>query len=60
MGSSSLKKFRKNKIKEGMRVIQASKVTAEALFGDMSEEELEEFARQLARELGVKEEEEAQ
>lgn len=58
MGSSSLKKFRKNKIREGMRAIQASKITAEALFGDMSEEELDQFAEQLAKELGVKEAEE--
>lgn len=57
MANASWKKFRKNKIKEGMKTINASKVTAEALFGQMTEEELEKFAEELAKELGVKEEE---
>lgn len=56
MANASWKKFRKNKIKEGMKTINASKVTAEALFGQMTEEELEKFAEELAKELGVKEE----
>lgn len=56
MANASWKKFRKNKIKEGMKTINASKVTAEALFGDMTDEELEKFAEELAKELGVKEE----
>ena len=56
MANASWKKFRKNKIKEGMKTINASKVTAEALFGQMTEEELEKFAEELAKEFGVKEE----
>ena len=55
MANASWKKFRKNKIKEGMKTINASKVTAEALFGQMTEKELEKFAEELAKELGVKE-----
>lgn len=55
MANASWKKFRKNKIKEGMKTINASKVTAEALFGQMTEEELEQFAKDLAKELGIKE-----
>ena len=55
MAGSSIKKLRKQKIKEGMKNNKATKVLSEALVDmkEMSDEEWDEFAVKLAEELGV-------
>ena len=55
MSGSSIKNFRRNKIKKQMKDKQASKVIADALLDmkNMTDEELDEFAKNLAEELGV-------
>ena len=55
MSGSSIKKLRKQKIKEGMKNNKATKVLSEALVDmkNMTDEEWDEFAKKLAEELGV-------
>ena len=55
MAGSSIKKLRKQKIKEGMKNNKATKVLSEALVDmkNMTDEEWDEFAKKLAEELGV-------
>ena len=55
MSGSSIKNFKKAKIKKQMKDKQASKVIADALLDmkNMTDEEWEEFAKKLAEELGV-------
>ena len=55
MSGSSIKNFRRTKIKKQMKDKQASKVIADALLDmkNMTDEELDEFAKNLAEELGV-------
>ena len=55
MSGSSIKNFRRAKIKKQMKDKQASKVIADALLDmkNMTDEELDEFAVNLAEELGV-------
>ena len=55
MSGSSIKKLRKQKIKEGMKNNKATKILSEALVDmkNMTDEEWEEFAKKLAEELGV-------
>lgn len=55
MAGSSFKKFRKNKIKNQMKDITASKVVANALatMGNMTDEEWDELAKGIAEELGL-------
>ena len=55
MSGSSIKNFRRTKIKKQMKDKQASKVIANALLDmkNMTDEELDEFAVNLAEELGV-------
>ena len=55
MSGSSVKNFRRAKIKKQMKDKQASKVIADALLDmkNMTDEELDEFAKNLAEELGV-------
>ena len=55
MSGSSIKNFRKAKIKKQMKDKQASKVIADALLDmkNMTDEEWDEFAKKLAEELGV-------
>ena len=55
MSGSSIKNFRRTKIKKQMKDKQASKVIADALLDmkNMTDEELDEFAKKLAEELGV-------
>ena len=55
MSGSSIKKLRKQKIKEGLKNNKATKVLSEALVDmkEMSDEEWDEFAKKLAEELGV-------
>ena len=55
MSGSSIKNFRRAKIKKQMKDKQASKVIADALLDmkNMTDEEWEEFAKKLAEELGV-------
>ena len=55
MSGSSVKNFRRTKIKKQMKDKQASKVIADALLDmkNMTDEELDEFAKNLAEELGV-------
>lgn len=55
MSGSSIKNFRRTKIKKQMKDKQASKVIAEALVDmkNMTDEEWDEFAKKLAEELGV-------
>ena len=55
MSGSSIKNFRRGKIKKQMKDKQASKVIADALLDmkNMTDEELDEFAKNLAEELGV-------
>ena len=55
MSGSSIKNFRKAKIKKQMKDKQTSKVIADALLDmkNMTDEELDEFAKKLAEELGV-------
>ena len=55
MEGSSVKKLRKQKIKEGMKNNKATKILSEALIDmkNMTDEEWEEFAKKLAEELGV-------
>ena len=55
MSGSSVKNFRRTKIKKQMKDKQASKVIADALLDmkNMTDEEWEEFAKKLAEELGV-------
>ena len=55
MSGSSIKNFRRAKIKKQMKDKQASKVIADALLDmkNMTDEELDEFAKNLAEELGV-------
>ena len=54
-GSGSYKKWRRNKIKEGLKNNKATKVLSGALVDmkEMSDEEWDEFAVNLAEELGV-------
>ena len=55
MSGSSIKNFRRAKIKKQMKDKQVSKVIADALLDmkNMTDEELDEFAKNLAEELGV-------
>ena len=55
MSGGAIKKWRRNKIKEGMKNNKATKVLSEALVNmkDMTDEEWDEFAKKLAEELGV-------
>ena len=55
IAGSSIKKLRKQKIKEGMKNNKATKILSEALVDmkEMSDEEWDEFAVKLAEELGV-------
>ena len=55
MSGSSIKNFRRAKIKKQMKDKQASKVIADALLDmkNMTDEEWEEFAKKLAEELGI-------
>lgn len=55
MAGGSMKKFRKNKIKEGMKNNKATKVLSDALVDmkNMTDEEWDEFAKKLADELGI-------
>ena len=55
MAGSSIKKLRKQKIKEGMKNNKATKILSEALVDmkNMTDEEWDEFAKKLAEELGV-------
>ena len=55
MSGGAMRKWKRNKIKEGMKNNKATKVLSEALVDmkEMSEEEWEEFAKKLAEELGV-------
>ena len=55
MSGSSIKNFKKAKIKKQMKDKQASKVIADALLDmkNMTDEEWEEFAKKLAEELDV-------
>ena len=55
MSGSSVKNFRRTKIKKQMKDKQASKVIADALLDmkNMTDEEWEEFAKKLAEELGI-------
>ena len=55
MSGSSIKNFRRGKIKKQMKDKQASKVIADALLDmkNMTDEELDEFAKNLAEELGI-------
>ena len=55
MSGSSIKNFRRAKIKKQIKDKQASKVIADALLDmkNMTDEELDEFAKNLAEELGV-------
>ena len=55
MSGGAMRKWRRNKIKEGMKNNKATKVLSEALVDmkEMSDEEWEEFAKKLAEELGV-------
>ena len=50
-----MRKWKRNKIKEGMKNNKATKVLSEALVDmkNMTDEEWEEFAKKLAEELGV-------
>ena len=55
MSGGAMKKWKRNKIKEGMKNSKATKVLSEALVDmkEMSDEEWDEFAKKLAEELGV-------
>ena len=55
MSGGAMRKWRQNKIKEGMKNNKATKVLSEALVDmkNMTDEEWEEFAKKLAEELGV-------
>ena len=55
MSGGAMRKWKRNKIKEGMKNNKATKVLSEALVDmkEMSDEEWEEFAKKLAEELGV-------
>lgn len=55
MSGGTMKKWKRNKIKEGMKNNKATKVLSEALVDmkNMTDEEWEEFAKKLAEELGV-------
>ena len=55
MSGGAMKKWKRNKIKEGMKNSKATKVLSEALVDmkNMTDEEWEEFAKKLAEELGV-------
>ena len=55
MSGGAMRKWRRNKIKEGMKNNKATKVLSEALVDmkEMSDEEWDEFAVKLAEELGV-------
>ena len=55
MSGSSIKNFRRDKIKKQMKDKKASKVIADALLDmkNMTDEEWDEFAKKLAEELGV-------
>ena len=54
-GSGSYKKWRRNKIKEGLKNNKTTKVLSEALVDmkEMTDEEWDDFAKKLAEELGV-------
>ena len=54
-GSGSYKKWRRNKIKEGLKNNKTTKVLSEALVDmkNMTDEEWDDFAKKLAEELGV-------
>ena len=55
MSGGAMRKWRRNKIKEGMKNNKATKVLSEALVDmkNMTDEEWDEFAKKLAEELGV-------
>lgn len=55
MSGGAVKKWRRNKIKEGMKNNKATKVLSEALVDmkEMTDEEWDKFAVKLAEELGV-------
>ena len=55
MSGGAMRKWKRNKIKEGMKNNKATKVLSEALVDmkNMTDEEWEEFAKKLAEELGV-------
>ena len=55
MSGGAMRKWRRNKIKEGLKNNKATKVLSEALLDmkNMTDEELDEFAKNLAEELGV-------
>ena len=55
MSGGAMRKWRRNKIKEGMKNNKATKILSEALVDmkNMTDEEWEEFAKKLAEELGV-------
>lgn len=55
MSGSSIKKLRKQKIKEGLKNNKTTKVLSEALVDmkEMTDEEWDDFAKKLAEELGV-------
>ena len=55
MSGGAIKKLRKQKIKEGMKNNKATKILSEALVDmkNMTDEEWDEFAKKLAKELGV-------
>ena len=55
MSGGSVKKWKRNKIKEGMKNNKATKILSEALVDmkNMTDEEWDEFAKKLAEELGV-------
>ena len=55
MSGGAMRKWKRNKIKEGMKNNKATKILGEALVDmkNMTDEEWEEFAKKLAEELGV-------
>ena len=55
MSGGAMRKWKRNKIKEGVKNNKATKVLSEALVDmkNMTDEEWEEFAKKLAEELGV-------
>ena len=55
MSGGAMRKWRRNKIKEGLKNNKTTKVLSEALVDmkEMSDEEWDEFAVKLAEELGV-------
>ena len=55
MSGGAMRKWRRNKIKEGMKNNKATKGLSEAVVDmkNMTDEEWEEFAKKLAEELGI-------